>query len=450
MPDPVFPSERKWLMERSSLESMMQRIAAAQATLASPRSDELEDLTRAANKEPGYEIQNGKAVIPLRGVIMNSVPWYFSFLDIPAVNVNALREVIRKAVQDEAADEILLDVESPGGEVWGTQETADAIYEANRVKPVHAHVSNLAASGAYWLSSQAGRITANDTAEVGSIGVYMVYVDMSKRDEKEGYKVVVIRSGEFKGIGLDEITEAQIESEQRIVDGLAGKFVAAVARGRSMDVERVGGLATGQTWLAQEAGALGLIDGIQSFDSALAGVPSALFSQGMEDNKMAGEKKPEAPSVDVDKVRDEARAEGERAAVQRLEALQAAFPDHPDFAMSMWKAGKSVEDAKVEHYEVVKGELAEAKAWRVEREEADAKAAETKAEEDKRKAEIAAAGEAGAEDKALGHTEDGEAPDFMAMAEAHQKEKGGSLSDAMSAVAAKNPAAYEKYANQQA
>jgi len=204
------------------------------------------------------------ATIPIHGVIMKKVPGVFSMLGIEATGTTETTAAIQAALADDSIEEIEISVDSPGGSVAGVQQLADLIHEARKVKPVKAVVSDMAASAAYWLASQADTIEANPSALIGSIGVYRVLVDSSKAMDDDGIQVHLIKSGEHKGTGTPgvHISEAQIEEEQRIVDGVADMFVGAVARGRGLAIEKVREFATGSTWFADEAQPMGLVDEI--------------------------------------------------------------------------------------------------------------------------------------------------------------------------------------------
>jgi len=136
---------------------------------------------------------------------------------------------------------------------------------------VTAYIEDLGASAAYFVASQAGRIVANQAAEVGSIGTYGVVMDSSGMAAREGIKVHVVKAGRYKGMGVPgtEITSEQLVEMQRVVDAANALFIAAVARGRPMSADRVAELADGRVHIAAEALKLNLIDGIQTFDAAL-------------------------------------------------------------------------------------------------------------------------------------------------------------------------------------
>ena len=209
-------------------------------------------------------IAGGVATIPISGVLLKTVPGWVRYWGIEATGYDEIRQMLALAVSDPRVERIELRIDSGGGQVAGGMEAADAIRAADAVKPVTAVVEDLAASGAYWLATSARRIEAGRNAEVGSIGVYMVYRDWSKMFEAAGVKTIVIRSGEHKGMGVEgaPITEAQIAAEQEIVDQIAGHFVQQVATGRRMTVDKIQSLATGRAWLAPAALKLGLIDAL--------------------------------------------------------------------------------------------------------------------------------------------------------------------------------------------
>ena len=199
-----------------------------------------------------------------------------SFSD--AGSMTRLRQTIRNMAADADIGGIMLRIDSPGGTVAGTADLAAEIAAAAAVKPVHAYLEDCTASAAYWLASQCNRIVANNrTAMVGSIGTFVGLYDLSGKAEQEGIKAVVIKSGEHKGAGFPgtPITEEQIAVWQGLIDKTQAEFTAAIANGRGMETSQVAALADGRSHMAEDAQALGLIDGIESFDAAMAALSQA-------------------------------------------------------------------------------------------------------------------------------------------------------------------------------
>ena len=164
-----------WAMEPKRLESLFSKLNAYTEKAA------MQGEPQSRRRESSIRHEGTTAVISIRGVLMKSVPRWMSWWGIEATSYQELKEDIETAAKDKRVESIVLEIESPGGQVSGIHDAADAIFEARKAKPVQAYVDDLCASGAYWLASQADEIVASRDAMVGSIGVYSVYVDSSKR-----------------------------------------------------------------------------------------------------------------------------------------------------------------------------------------------------------------------------------------------------------------------------
>ena len=244
---------QKWAMEPTALKAFIEKVSKL-STVGLITSVKV-DMPKKT-----LQVDGGVAKIKISGVLLKSVPGWVRLFGIDATGYDEIIEQIGEAVNDDIVSAIELIVSSPGGTVAGVTEAADAIFNARNIKPVTAVVEDLAASGAYWLTSQAQSISAGRVAEIGSIGVYSVYYDWTGWEEKNGIKAVVIRSGEHKGMGMDTITDNQIAAVQEIIDDLADQFVNSVAAGRNKSAETIKKLATGKLWIADKARELGLID----------------------------------------------------------------------------------------------------------------------------------------------------------------------------------------------
>ena len=173
------------------------------------------------------------AVVPIEGVLTKDGPaWYGSSYD-------GITRAIESSAADPDVKHIILAVDSPGGEVTGCPETANAIAEAAKVKPVTAVVNGMAASAAYYLASQARHVVLTPSGEVGSVGVRMMHVDISKALENEGVKVTELSSGKFKTewSPFHPLTADAIEAEQPRMDAVHSDFINAVSSARG---ERLG------------------------------------------------------------------------------------------------------------------------------------------------------------------------------------------------------------------
>jgi len=180
---------------------------------------------------------------------------------------------IDAAVANPNIDAILLDIDSPGGEVSGIPEVAAKIAAARDQKPVLALVNGMAASAAYWLASQATEIMITPSGMAGSIGVYMLHEDWSKNLEQEGVKITAMSAGKFKleGAPWEPLSDEAKADIQAKVDTYYSAFTRAVGEGRKASAAEVrAGYGQGRVLLAKEAVEANLADRIGTFEDAVA------------------------------------------------------------------------------------------------------------------------------------------------------------------------------------
>lgn len=156
-----------------------------------------------------------------------------------ATSYQILRRDLQAAIDNPDIHSILLIVDSPGGEANGCDELATAIFEARARKPITAFVSGMAASGGYWIASAASRIVISDAAMLGSIGVVLGVPDKKAEETRTGRRTFEFVSSQSPGKRLDPESDDGRERIQTMVDDLAGVFVDAVARYRSVSADTV-------------------------------------------------------------------------------------------------------------------------------------------------------------------------------------------------------------------
>lgn len=232
------------------------------------------------------------AVIPVEGVI-SSTP---SASLLGLASSGDISRALREADRDPSVAAIVLRINSPGGTPAAVQEI---VTEMKRVKkPVVASMGDLAASGAYYIASQARRIYADSDTLTGSIGAIWVFQNATGKHEKEGTNFTAIKSGSFKDVGADYrgLTEAERAYIQQLVNDVTGRFVDAVAAGRNLNRSEVLALADGRVYSGAAARGFKLVDEIGNFYDALdgaarlAGVPAP-----PEPKSLAGRESPLAP-----------------------------------------------------------------------------------------------------------------------------------------------------------
>jgi ClpP class serine protease len=187
--------------------------------------------------------------------------------DIGSMSLAALVEEIDTYDNIEA---ILFEINSPGGMVSGTQHAAQAI--ANVSKPTATYIiDGIAASAAYWLASQTDKIyVSNATSAVGSIGAYITFLDIRGYLEENNVKLheVFSRYSTDKNKTFRDARDGDYAAMQDELDTIVNAFVDAVKRKRSINMD-AGDPFTGKMFKAEEAIAIGLIDGIATIDKVM-------------------------------------------------------------------------------------------------------------------------------------------------------------------------------------
>lgn len=220
------------------------------------------------NSRTPDDYHGGVAVVRVRGTLTNR-PSLFSSGGSSAEH---LGRKLDAAKDDPSVRAVLLDIDSPGGQVAGIPELAAKIRQVREAKPVHAVANTMAASAAYWLGSQAGTLAVAPSGEVGSIGVISQHVDQSRMLDKQGVTVSLVTSGRFKGEGnpYQPLSDEARAERQRRADLIYGQFVRDVGDGRRVNPERAAA-AFGQGRMVEPEAAVqaGMADRIATFEQVL-------------------------------------------------------------------------------------------------------------------------------------------------------------------------------------
>ncbi len=166
-------------------------------------------------------IRDGVAVIKVSGPLFRYANLMTQICGVTSYEL--LAQDFNKAVQNPNIKGILLDIDSPGGEVNGCSELSDMIYQARGTKPIIAYASGACCSGAYWIASACDKILTADTAILGSIGVVSIF---EKDDEDKTIEIVSSQSPNKRPDINTEEGKAKIQAR---VDELAEVFIAKVA-----------------------------------------------------------------------------------------------------------------------------------------------------------------------------------------------------------------------------
>jgi signal peptide peptidase SppA len=234
---------------------------------------DVDKVAREARRQTATSVSGGGiAVLSLYGVITQRGNMIEDVSGPGSVSTQKFAAALRLALADESVSQILIDIDSPGGSVYGVAELADEIVAARAQKPIIAIANSLAASAAYWIGCSASEFYVTPGGEVGSIGVWQAHFDYSQALAAEGVTPTLISAGTYKVEGnpyapLDPEAQAFMQSR---VDDYFLAFSKAVAKGRGVPIAQVrNGMGQGRVLGADAALEQNMVDGIVTLDEAI-------------------------------------------------------------------------------------------------------------------------------------------------------------------------------------
>jgi signal peptide peptidase SppA len=226
--------------------------------------------------QPFRSTAEGIAIIECIGDLVNRGAWIGSSCGM--VSYEGLAHQITAAANDPLVAAIVLDFDSPGGEAIGCFELAAVVRDARTKKPVVSVVNGTCASAAYAAASQSSRIVMIPSGRSGSIGVFMLHMDISEYLLREGVKPTLIFDGDCKvdGNPFEALPDDVRERFQQEVAQLGTLFRETVAVGRSLTVEQVRATRA-LCFSGQTAVDAGLVDVLGTFSDAIAELSEPAF-----------------------------------------------------------------------------------------------------------------------------------------------------------------------------
>lgn len=321
------------ILEIAAREEQAEDLEALQVKLARP----LPPAERAGERD-------GVAIIPIIGPTFPRANLMTRISG--ATSLQMVGRDLQVALDDRRINGVILDIDSPGGVVTGTNELAKFIAraQADAGKPIVAYVGGGGTSAAFWFGSAVGlgHFMVDETAQVGSIGVVLTMLDTSRRDQARGIQEFTFVSSQSPSKRVDPRTDAGAAVLQAKADKTAEIFIEAVAGHRQVTVDRVlEDFGQGDTVLGRDAVGAGMADAATSFEEVLSAVSrgefgsstSRTFSPAREERAMtiktaadlvaaypalAGEIKAEGRTEGL----EQGRTEGREAAEKTAEAGQ--------------------------------------------------------------------------------------------------------------------------------
>ena len=252
---------QRWQAGGQAAPEVMTTIAADKDIVAARKQD-------AARTGQGANI----AVLPFYGVVTQRGNMADDISGPGAASTQKFTSALRAALQDPSVGAILIDIDSPGGSVYGVDELANEIMGARAQKPIIGLANSLAASAAYWVGAACSELYVTPGGEVGSIGVWQAHEDWSKAMEDAGVKTTLISAGKFKTEGnpyepLGQDAQAFMQSR---VDDYYSAFTKSVAKGRGISVANVrSDFGQGRVFGAQAALQANMVNGVMTFDEVV-------------------------------------------------------------------------------------------------------------------------------------------------------------------------------------
>lgn len=230
------------------------------------------------------------AVLPFYGVCVQRTSSVQDASGSGLMSMQRFTGALRAALADDSVGAVVIDIDSPGGSVFGVQELANEIYQARGQKRVVGVANSLAASAAYWVGSSCSELYVTPSGEVGSIGVFAAHSDYSKALEAQGVNTTLVSAGKYKVEGnpygpLSDEARAHMQSR---IDTHYGAFTRGVARGRNTDVATVrSGMGEGRVFGSADAKAAGMVDGVMTLDDVIRQTARAVGGNSKTKNRAA-------------------------------------------------------------------------------------------------------------------------------------------------------------------
>lgn len=217
-------------------------------------------FTPSRDRERSYALHDGIAVIPVTGSLVHKFGSVHPYSGMTGYDGLIYR--ISQAVHDAEVEGILLDIDSPGGEVAGCFDATDKIFQLSQLKPIGALCYDMNCSAAQAIASACtSRRYITQNGRAGSIGVLMAHASYEKYLEEEGVKVTLIHSGQHKvdGNPYEDLPSDVLARFQKGTDDLRQLFASKVSAYTGLDITAV--LNTeAQVYRGQDAIDIGIAD----------------------------------------------------------------------------------------------------------------------------------------------------------------------------------------------
>lgn len=187
------------------------------------------------------------------------------------INDKYLIKEIEKLQDDDNIKAVVFRVNSPGGSAYASEQIWKAVTDLKAKKPIVVSMGDYAASGGYYISSNASKIYAQPTTLTGSIGIFGMFPNVAGLTNKVGLSFDNVKTNKFSDYG--DITRPMSEQEKAILQQYIERgynlFLSRCSEGRNIPRETLEKIAEGRVWTGKQALEIGLVDAIGGLDDAL-------------------------------------------------------------------------------------------------------------------------------------------------------------------------------------
>ncbi|HET7255572.1 MAG TPA: S49 family peptidase [Xanthobacteraceae bacterium] len=266
----AFASEY-WAMEHDKLLAVLDLLA-IQAKGGKFTAEEIEAKIAPQTAAAVARKEGAVAIIPLRGIISPRVSLVQNSSTGGGTTAEGFANQVEAMAADDGVKAIVIDADTPGGNVLQVDEASAAVAAVRGSKPIVVQVNGNLASAGYWIGASADEVVMSPSSQAGAIGVRTAYDDLTSMLEKQGINREIIAAGKYKGEALlgplSDDTRAYMQSR---IDDYYTMFVDRVAAGRGVTSEAVrNGFGQGRMLGSAAAVREGMADRVATMKETLA------------------------------------------------------------------------------------------------------------------------------------------------------------------------------------
>ena len=214
--------------------------------------------------------RDGTAIVPVHGVMAKRMSSFG--MSQRGVSTDRLARGFEALADDDRARRVMLDVDSPGGSVFGVELATEALENLAQNKPVRSVANAVMASGSFYLAMPSQRIDVTPGSAVGSVGVYTVRRDRSVAEDESGDKFHILSAGRGKAFGHPSLplTDEEVRDTMREINAYYDQFTERVEAGRGLTQKKIQDELGASVFIGEQAVDVGFADGVSSLERAVA------------------------------------------------------------------------------------------------------------------------------------------------------------------------------------